>query len=348
MPTTAIDTFFACTLIVAIAVISTVYIVGTMQTQIESTQDLNQESYLRGIADHIVTSYGTPVDWGTTDALPINLGLSSSYKSDYLYELDINKITRLNDQNQYSLSYIEALTAAKISNIAFGLSLSQMLSIEVALSDNTTTGDVTEYTFQVTVSQEAGPVSANLHCYALATDFTADVNNVTSSSGTGSITIEVPNSSTGSALLIIFAQTSLDQRLCAYTVYSFAHLSDSSEPNGAFLNLSPLNNTLNVQLDYSGGVIEKVYAFSYDYSANLTSTSSTTYSIPDFVDNSPIIIVVQGLNNTVNFIEWVSYPQIPLTFGGDFSNSSAHVFVYTVTIDKVLYRLTLRFGDVVN
>jgi hypothetical protein len=347
MPTTAIDTFFACTLIVAIAVISTVYIVGTMQTQINSTQDLNQESYLRGIADHIVTGYGTPVNWGTTITVPTTLGLSS-YNSDSLYELDINKITRLNNQNQYALSYIEALTAAKISKIAFGLSLSQMLLIDVALSDNTTIGDVTEYTFQVTVSQEAGPVSANLHCYALATNFNTDVNSVTSSSGNGSITIEVPNSSTGPALLIIFAQASLDERLCAYTVYSFAHLSDSPAPNGTFLNLSPLNSTLNVQLNYSGEIIKKTYAFSYAYSANLTSNSSTTYSIPDFVDNSPIIIAVQGLNNTVDFIEWVSYPQIPLTFGGDFSNSSAHVFVYTVTIDKVLYHLTLRFGDVVN
>jgi hypothetical protein len=347
MPTTAIDTFFACTLIVAIAVISTVYIVGTMQTQIESTQNLNQESYLRGIADHIVTGYGIPLNWGTTIAIPTNLGLSL-YSSDNLYELEIDKITRLNDQNQYALSYIEALTGAKISNIAFGLSLSQMLSIDVTLSSNNTIGDVTEYTFQVAVSQEAGPVKANLHCYALATDFTTDVNNVTSSSGNGSITIEVPNSSTGPALLIVFAQTSLDERLCAYTVYSFAHLSDSSEPNGTFLNLSPLNNTLNLQFNYTGEAIEKAYAFSYDYSTNLTSTSNTTFSIPDFVDNSPIIIAVQGLNNTVNFIEWVSYPQIPLTFGGSFSNSSAHVFVYTVTIDKVLYRLTLRFGDVVN
>ncbi len=347
MPSTAIDTFFACTLIVAIAVISTVYIVGAMHIQIESTQDMNQESYLRGIAEHIVTSYGTPVNWGTTIINPASFGLSS-YNSDNLYELEINKITRLNNQNQYALSYIEALTAAKISNIAFGLSLSPMLSIDVALSGNSTIGDVTEYTFQITISQEAGPVNANLHCYTLATDFIADVNNVTSSSGNGSITIEVPNSSTGPALLIVFAQASLDQRLCAYTVYSFAHLSDSPEPNGTFLTLSPLNSTLNVQLNSSIEVIEKVYAFSYVYSANLTSTSSTTYSIPDFVDNSPIIIAVQGLNNTANFIEWVSYPQIPLTFGGDFSNSSAHVFVYTITIDKVLYRLTMRFGDVVN
>jgi len=318
-----------------------------MQNQIESTQDLNQESYLQGLADNIVTSYGIPVNWGTAVTSPINLGLSS-YNSDYLYELDINKITRLNEQNQYSLSYIEALTAAKISNIAFGLSLSQMLSVDVALSGNSTIGDVTEYTFQVIISQDARPISASLHCYILATDFTADVTNVTSSSGIGLITIEVPNSSTGPVDLIIFAQASLDQRLCAYTVYSFAHLSDSHEPNGTFLQLSPLNNTLNVQLNYSGEVITKVYAFSYAYSTNLTSTSSTTYSILDFVDNSPIVIAVQGLNNTVNFNELVSYPQIPLTFGGDFSNSSAHVFVYTVTIDKVLYRLTLRFGDVVN
>lgn len=321
--------------------------VSTTTTQIGNTQNLNQESYLRGIADKIVSGCGTPVDWGSAGIKPSNLGLASS-NSDSFYTIDVDKISLLNSQNQYSLSYIEALTAAKLSNIAFGISLSQMLSIDVMLASNFTINDNTEYTFQVFISQDVGAVKANLHCYVLATDYLIEVTNSTSNVGHSSITFELPSSSSGPAILIVFAQALLDQRLCAYNVIAFDHLSNSSEPNGTYLNLSPINHSLNVTFNNSSALVEKAYALSFSYATNLTSTSSQTYIVPDFVDSSPLVMVLHGYNNTVSFIEWVAYPQIPLTFGGDFTNSPANIFVYTVTIDKVLYRLTFRFGDVAH
>jgi hypothetical protein len=39
---------------------------------------------------------------------------------------------------------------------------------------------------------------------------------------------------------------------------------------------------------------------------------------------------------------------VSLEAGADFSRSEANVFTYTVTIRNTLYRLTLRFGDVVG
>ena len=347
MPASSIDMFFACTLVVSVALIAMAFVAGTMQTQINSMQDLNQESYLKGIADHLVSSYGTPENWGSTHDIPVNFGLSSS-STNCLYELDVDKISRLNSQNQHALSYMEVLNAARISNIALGVSVSQMLSIEVVLSDNSTVDDVTAYTFQVTVSQDAGPISANLHCYALANSFLTDVSTVTSNAGTGSITVNIPTSDSGPVLLVVFARASFDDRLCAYTAYSFAHQSDSPQLNLTFLGLSPINNTLNVQLNYPSVTVENVYAFSYSYSANVTPTSNTTYAIPDFVDKSPTVLIAQGVNGTVRFVEWISYPSVPLTFGDDLSDSSAHIFVYTVTIRDALYRLTLRLGDAVN
>ena len=65
MPTSSFDTFFACTIIVAAALIGTAFLGSTMQTRIASTQDINKDSYLKAIADHIVTNPGSPVDWGT-------------------------------------------------------------------------------------------------------------------------------------------------------------------------------------------------------------------------------------------------------------------------------------------
>jgi len=99
MPTVSIDTFFACSLIVSVALLATASLVGTMQTKINSLQDLNKDDYLRTIAEHIVTSYGTPVDWGSSSVVPSAFGLSDS-DSSHLYELDIDKISRLNSQNK--------------------------------------------------------------------------------------------------------------------------------------------------------------------------------------------------------------------------------------------------------
>jgi hypothetical protein len=240
MPTVSIDTFFACSLIVSVALLATASLVGTMQTRINSFQDLNKDDYLRTIAEHIVTSYGTPVDWGSSNAVPTTFGLSDS-DSPHLYALDIDKISRLNSQNSYSLSHIQVSNAARLNNIALGISLSQMLSITVMPSANATIGDATAYTFKISVSQASGPTSASLHCYVVARDFLSDVSNTTSSAGIGYVSVQIPNSSSGPALLIVFARASFDDRITSYEAYSFAHLSQEPSPNHTFLGLSPLN-----------------------------------------------------------------------------------------------------------
>jgi hypothetical protein len=347
MPTVSIDTFFACSLIVSVALLATASLVGTMQTKINSLQDLNKADYLRTIAEHLVTSYGTPVDWGSSNAVPTTFGLSAS-DSSHLYELDIDKISRLNSQNSYSLSHVQVSNAARLNNIALGISLSQMLSITVMLSANTTVGGETAYTFKISVSQASGPTSARLHCYVVARDFLSDVSNTTSSAGIGYVSVQIPNSSNGPALLIVFARASFDDRITSYEAYSFAHLSQEPSPNHTFLGLSPLNYTLNLNPNFPGITIEQAYAFSYVYQSNLTSITTTTYAIPAFVDKSPTVLVLSGINGTTSFIEWTAYPDIPLDFGSNFENSEENVFVYIVTVKETLYKLTLSFGDVVK
>jgi hypothetical protein len=347
MPTVSIDTFFACSLIVSVALLATASLVGTMQTKINSFQDLNKEDYLRTIAEHIVTSYGTPVDWGSSNAVPTTFGLSDS-DSSHLYELDIDKISRLNSQNSYSLSHMQVSNAARLNNIALGITLSQMLSITVMPYANTTVGDATAYTFKISVSQASGSTSASLHCYVVARDFLSDVSNTTSSAGIGYVSVQIPNSFTGPALLIVFARASFDDRITAYEAYSFAHLSQEPSPNHTFLGLSPLNYTLSVEEKFPDMTIEQGYAFSYAYQSILTSITTATYVIPAFVDKSPTVLVISGINGTTSFIEWTAYPDIPLDFGSNFENSEENVFVYIVTVKETFYKLTLSFGDVVK
>ena len=78
MPSTSIDTFFACTIIVAVALIATAFLCSTMQTGINSTQDINKDSYLQAIADHIITNPGAPANWGTGSGVPIDFGLAAA------------------------------------------------------------------------------------------------------------------------------------------------------------------------------------------------------------------------------------------------------------------------------
>jgi hypothetical protein len=74
----------------------------------------------------------------------------------------------------------------------------------------------------------------------------------------------------------------------------------------------------------------------------------SSYALTDFTDASPTIIVLQGTNGTADFAEWVAYPQVPMEFGADFSRSETNLYIYPVTIDGALYKLTLRLGDLVK
>jgi len=347
LPAISIDTFFACSLVVSVALLATASLAGTMQAQINSMQDLNKDAYLRNIAEHVVTSYGTPVDWGATGAVPSSFGLADSTSS-YLYALDIDKISRLNSQNGYALSYFQVSQAARLSNIALGISVSQMLSITATLSANSSVGDETAYTFEISVSQASGPTSAALQCYVVAQNFVSDISNTTSSAGVGCVTVQIPNASNGPALLIVFARATFDDRVTAYETYSFAHLSQEPSPNHTFLGLSLLNYTLSVEENFPDVTIEHGYAFSYAYQSNLTATSATTYAIPEFVDKSPTVLVISGLNDTTPFVEWTAYPDVPLDFGADFENSEKNVFVYNVLVKGTLYKLALSFGEVIQ
>jgi hypothetical protein len=347
VPSSGIDMFFACSLLVSVALIATAFVAGAMQTQITGVQDLNQESYLQGIADHLVSGYGSPVNWGSSDEVPSELGLAV-YGSTRLFTLDADKVCRLNSQNQYGLSYAELCLAARLNNIAFGVSVSQMLTVQVESVGNQTVDTVTAYSFRVEVSNDAGSVEASLQGYLVTSGYVGSASNDTTSTGVGYVDIEVPNSEAGPALLVVFARAAFDSHVTAYGAYSFGHLSEAPSPNLTYLQLSPLDSTLNVQANSGEPTVDGAVALSYSYAANLTATSSSTFAMPGFLDSSPTVLVVKGMNGEVGFLEWTAYPMVPLDEGSSFANSETHVFVYTVTIKDTLYKLTLRFGEVIR
>ena len=341
MPTSSFDTFFACTIIVAAALIGTAFLGSTMQTRIASTQDINKDSYLKAIADHIVTNPGSPVDWGTSSALPVDFGLASN-PSHSSYELDIDKICRLNSLNNYSLSYPELSNAAKL-NLALGIKVSQLMTVNILQSSNSTVGSDTSFTFQISTNIDSKPTSASLHCYFAADTYLTEVNASIPDVGVGQVTVQIPTSETENALLIAFARSSIDDRITSYAIYNFAHSTQESIPSSTNLALSPLNYTLSLN-DTSLRVLNG-YVFSYSYQQPLSSLEGSQAAIPKLLDKSPLVLVVEGINGTDHFQEWTAYPQIPLKIGANFEGSEQNIFSYIVTVNGVLYRLDLSLGD---
>jgi hypothetical protein len=321
-----------------------------MQTSINSTQGINKDSYLQAIADNIITNPGDPVNWGTSSSVPTDFGLAAS-SSTTPYELDVNKITRLNSLNNYSLSFVDLENAAKLNNIALGITVSQVMTINIEQTSNSKNGngDVS-FSFAILTSIDSEPTSASLNCYVVAANNSpSEVTGATSGVGVGSVTVQIPSAETGNAMLIVFARASFDDRITSYATYNFLDSTQESVPSNTILTLTPFDYTLSYATNSTDLTIQNSYIFSYTYQQNLTAGQGTNqYVIPTIIDPSPYVIVLCGYNNGAYFQEWTSYPQVPLTAGSSFEDSEQNVFSYIVTINGVLYKVDVSFGDVVS
>jgi hypothetical protein len=349
LPTSSFDTFFACTIIVAAALIATAFLCSTMQVRIDNTQNINEQSYLQAIADHIVTSPGAPSDWGTNSSIPADFGLAAS-PSSISYELDVDKVTRLNSLNNYSISYSNMEQTTKLNNIALGIAVSQVMDVNVEQSSNYTSDNTVYFTLSISTSIDSEPVSASLNCYVVTDSYLGNVTSSTSNVGSGLVSVQVPNGEADNAMVIVFARASFDDRVTSYAVYNLSNSTQETvPPNNDFLTLSPLNHELSFTTNSSGLTIQNGYVFSYAYQQNLPYTiGAAQCPIPNLVDKSPLILVVTGIDNGTCFQEWVSYPQVPFKAGSDFTGSQQNVFSYTVTINGVLYKLEISLGGIAS
>ena len=315
-----------------------------MQTRIASTQDINKDSYLKAIADRIITNSGAPADWGTSSEVPADFGLAQS-SSTNPYELDMDKISRLNNLNSYFLYYADVENVAKLSNIALGISLSQIMALNVLQLSNFTVGSDISFTFTVSASIDSKPTSANLHCYVAADNYLSDFNGSITDTGSGGVTVQIPSAATDHALLIVFARASIDDRITSFAIYNFADSTQESIPTSTSLDLSPLNYNLNLNYSSPDLTVQNSYVFSYSYQQTLSAIEGGQTPIPKLIDNSPLILVVCGLNGADPFQEWTAYPQIPLKAGANFADSEQNMFSYIITVNGVLYRLDVSLGD---
>jgi hypothetical protein len=325
-----------------------------MSPLLDGLADKNDVERLQQLAQYIVLSTGSPIDWGCNpQASPTDFGLASSNTSTP-YVLDADKVTRLNSQNTYYITYAQLLNELKVSDIALNINIQPVFNTSINLISSTDYGNGTNYIFEITTQNSGLAVVSDMNCYLIAGNFVASLTSFTNSTGKGIASFVVPVSVNGSGLLIVFAKAQSNPSIASFGVFSLENDSSVPASNDTFATLNPLDNRLNASFNYPNEQTLGAYALSYSYWTNLTMLSNMTqtaeYSFPCFLDQSITVLVLTGLNGTEPFAQWAAYPQIPLDIGVNFnslnSEGSIASFTYFVTIGLAIYKMQIACKEV--
>jgi hypothetical protein len=350
MPATSIDTFFACSLMVLLVLSAMAGASKLLCPHINGADNENIAERYKEISKYILLNSGTPSNWGQSNQIPEAFGLAKA-GSENPYELDVDKVSRLNSENTYGLSYAQMFTALKMSDVSFRIEIKPIFEVGIDLTATFAEINETVYQFEIVTEKLGFPVEAELKCYVVAENY-SEAKYAYNFDGKTHLNITIPNNVIGPALLVVFARSAYNAKMISFDAYAFAHNSAEPKPKDTFLRLSSLNYTLTVSFSYPEIILLNTSAFSFEYNSTLTliesSNQSATFAIPHFLDSSPTLIVITGQNSTIFFTEWTVYPQIPLQIGASFAGSEtlSNVFAYTylTTINSALYGCTVWLG----
>jgi len=352
MPASSIDTFLACSIMIVLVLAAMMSTSNNLRPSMNELLHRNDAERFLSLAQLLLLNKGTPTNWGSLrDVVPESLGLADSV-SFLPYHLDIDKVTRLNSDNIYSLSYSQLWQSLGVSDVSFWLEIKTVFNLSITL--NSVIGEVNETTYQFDIYAEkfGAPVLASLRSYVVIRDYVYSFTSSTSSNGHSSMLVTIPNSINGIAILLTIAKAESNHQIVAFDVCTFSHNSSEPLPNKTFTKPNTLNYVLNVTFTYPSEQVLKTLVFTYDYNFSLTEKSrdyqSAEYEIPRLLDSSPMLLVLTGLNESSSFAEWSSYPQVPLEIGADFDNSDTQAktvsFSHIVTINLAMYEVVTKWG----
>ncbi|UCG36684.1 MAG: hypothetical protein JSV64_08865 [Candidatus Bathyarchaeota archaeon] len=355
MPASSIDTFFACSLMVILIASAMVGTAKVVQPHLKDMSSLGGLDYAEGFTEYLLLSTGNPPDWGKiVSVVPQAFGLAST--SSHPYALDIDKVSRLNSENVFAISYSDIAKGIGIELVPSSVEIRFLFEASISLISYEALENETIYTFQIITNKSGFPISASLQSYFVTENYVDKVSSSTNSSGIGIMNASLPNAIEAAASLLVFAKASTNPQMMAFSTYCLGHNSDPPEPNKTFLKLSPANHILNVSLSHPQVDILNVYIFTYNYGFNLTrndiGNQTEEYNIPYLLDVSPMIFVLIGSNGSTSFAEWTSYPQLPLEIGADMWDSPARsktiALTYIVSINAVLYEAVISCRNAEN
>ena len=335
MPTASID-FTMATLAIIMVTAGAIYGVNMVAAPYLETD--SSETRFYQIGRSILLSEGNPVNWGT-GALPTSFGLADGAEA---YSLDIDKVTRLNPDNQYAINYSTIWRTLGVDDVSIRMEVSLLYDLSLSFESSIDNGDNTTYTFQAICTKDGFPVESDMSYYMAIRSSTYHATGITSSTGIGTVQLTIPDSQSGTAMLVGFSK--IQDSMITYDVLPFGHQSGSPQPVNTYATLSPLNHILYPAVT-KGSSINAV-VFSNDYAFNL-SASGSDYLIPSLKDGSPMILVLTGLDGVDYWAEYVAYPQIPLEIGStmdsDYILSDVSTCTYLVDVEGNHYKLTMQF-----
>ncbi|MBS7615275.1 hypothetical protein KEJ18_06065 [Candidatus Bathyarchaeota archaeon] len=351
MPTTTMDTLLSCFVMITLTLSSMVGVYAIVHPFLQDQKSWNETQLSQKIAEYLLIEPGNPQNWGANlvDSLE-NFGLAKAGFTS-AFELDIDKVTRLNSENVYNISFLDAFSALGAPDKPFRIEINPVFDVSVNLTSKQEGLLETVYTFEVTTRKSGMLVAASINCYAVFANEVASNSSSTSSSGTGTVEISLLNTGNGTALFIVFAET--EPRIVSYAVYSFGHqLSGNPHSRGEYATLSPIDYTLRVDLVSETNIVSNGMVFTCDhwFSLDELNKSLTTqfFGIPQLLDASPLVLVGTGVDGETYFAEWTVYPQIPVDFGLDFTSqfdlTDYCSFRYFVTINSAVYVCEVTVG----
>ena len=337
MPTASID-FTLASFAMIVLVMGAIFGVNFVVSPYIDDDHHDPDRYLQ-IGKFILLSLGEPSNWGEVGN-PTNLGFAREGDP---YDLDIDKVTRLNPSNAQSLNYSSAWQALGIDDVSFRIEVETLFDITLSPSSSQAQDDDTVYNFSASTRRDGYPLQCQVSYHVAVRNSTYSYAGSTDGSGSGSIQFTLPNSQNGTAILIGIARAG--ESIFSYDVLPFAHNSSAPGQPGTYATLSPLNHSLGVDLT-SGASAWNAAVFSYSYSFNLSADGSS-YDIPGLLDGSPMVLTLTGVNGSDRWAEWVAYPQVPLEMGADMDDdyvvSDVHLVSYVVDINGGLYRFEIKF-----
>lgn len=352
MPASSIDTFLACSIMIVLVLSAMVSTSNNLRPSMNELPHRNDAERFQQLAQHLLLNTGAPANWGSRrDVVPESLGLADAASS-LPYQLDIDKVSRLNSQNIYSLPYSQMWQSLGVSDVSFRIEIKTLFNLSTNLISKTIRVNETTYQFDVYSEKSGAPVLARLHGYVVVRDYVNSFASSTSSNGHSSISATIPNSVNGTAILLTFAKAESNPQILAFNAYTFSHNSSKLWPNRTFTRLNPLSYVLNVTFTNPNEEVLKTLVFTYNYNFSLIEKSrhaqTAQYDIPRLLDVSPMLLVITGLNETSSFAEWVSYPEVPLEIGADFDQSDNEAktvsLCHIVTINSALYEIVTKWG----
>jgi len=352
MPASSIDTFLACSVMIVLVLSAMVSTSNTLRPSMNELLHRKDVERFQQLAQYLLLNKGVPTNWGSLgNVIPDSLGLADS-DSSQPYQLDIDKVSRLNGNNIYSLSYSQLWQLSGVSDVSFRIEIQTLFNLSTTLISTTRDVNDTTYQFEVYAEKSGAPVLARLHSYVVARDYVKSFKSSTSSNGHSSILVTLPNSLNGTVILLTFAKAENNPQIVAFDVFTFSHNSSEPLPNRTFTRLDPLNYVLNVTFTYPSEEVLKTLVFTYNYNFSLIeksrSAQTVEYSIPRLLDASPMLLVITGINQSSSFAEWSSYPQVPLQIGADFDESDNGAktvsFSHIVTINEALYEIVTKWS----